>query len=128
MYKSVGTSTYSKFNTNNRHSLTHKFSAPRGRGHANYDNKEFNSMPYPHNSRMDGKQQPQTSHLDDTQSSQTVHPDYRQPQMFSRQHHGEPQQFSRPGYRHSSVTPSHPTKLQLLTTDKHAYTTNCKQQ
>ena len=94
---------------NNRHSRTHSFSVPRWRAHANNDNKEFNTMPNPHNSRVNGREQPQTSHLDYTQPSQTVHPDYRQPQMFSRQHHGQLQQFSRPEYRHSSVTPSHST-------------------
>ena len=66
MHNSVGTSTHSKFSSNNRHSRTHSFSAPRWCGHATCDNKEFNSMPNPHNSRVDGRQQPQTSHLDYT--------------------------------------------------------------
>ena len=58
IHNSAGTSTYTKLSTKNRHSRTHSLSAPRWRGHAD------NSMPNPHNSRANGRQQPQTSHLD----------------------------------------------------------------
>ena len=100
IHNSTGTSTYSKLSTKNRHSRTHSFSAPRWRGHAD------NSIPNPHNSTANGRQQPQTSHLDYTQPSLPV-PDYRQPQVISQPHQGQPQQFSQPEYRHSSVTPLH---------------------
>ena len=102
IHNSAGTSTYTKLSTKNRHSRTHSFSAPRWRGHAD------NSMPNPHNSRANSRQQPQTSHLDYTQPSLPV-PDYRQPQVISQPHQGQPQQFSQPEYRHSYVTPSHST-------------------
>ena len=101
MYNSAGTNTYPKFSTNNRHSRTHPFSAPRWRGRATNDNKEFNSVPNHHSARVYGRQQTQTSHLDYTPLTQTVQPDYRQPQMMSSQHHDQPQ--------HSSVTPLHST-------------------